>query len=48
MSLVALSLETSVLLSSSSEASSFSVLVFVGGNPVDSGISGNCLMVGVN
>ena len=48
MSLVALSLKTSVLLSSSSKASSFSVLVFVGGNPVDSGISGNCLMVGVN
>ena len=48
MSLVTLSLETSVLLSSSSETSAFSVLVFIGGDPVDSGVSSDGLVVGVN
>ncbi len=48
MSLAAASEKTSVLLASSGEATGLSVLVLVGGNPVDSGISGDSLVVGVN
>ena len=48
MSLVALSLETSVLLAGGGEASALSVLLLVGGDPVDSGVSGDGLVVGVN
>ena len=46
--LVATGEETSVLLASGSEASSISALVLVGGNPVDSGVAGDSLVVGVN
>ena len=45
---VAASEETSVLLASSGEAAGFSVLVLVGGNPVDSGVSSDSLVSGVN
>lgn len=48
MSLVALSLETSVLLAGGGEASGLSVLLLVGGDPVDSGVLGDGLVVGVN
>ncbi len=48
MSLVTSSLETSVLLASSSETSRLSVLVLVGGDPVNSGVSSDCLVGGVN
>lgn len=48
VSLVALSLETSVLLASGSESSGFSVLVFVGGDPVDSWVSSDSLVGWVN
>lgn len=48
MSLVALSLKTSVLLAGSSETSALSVLLFVGGNPVDSGVIGDGLVAGVD
>ena len=48
VSLVALSLEASVLDASSGEAASFSALVLGGGNPVDSGVTGDGLVVGVN
>ena len=48
MSLVALSLEASVLDASSGEAASFSALVLGGSNPVNSGVSGDCLVVGVD
>ena len=46
--LVAASLETSVLLASSGKATGLSVLVLVGSNPVNSGVSGDGLVVGVN
>ena len=48
MSLVALGLEASVLDASSGKAASFSALVLGGGNPVDSGVTGDGLVVGVN
>ena len=48
MSLAAASEKTSVLLASSGEATGLSVLLLVGGNPVDSGVSGDGLVVGVN
>ena len=48
MSLVAAGEETSVLLAGSSEAAGVSALVFIGGNPVDSGVTGHGLVVGVN
>ena len=48
MSLVALSLETSALDARSGKAASFSALVLGGGNPVDSGVTGDSLVVGVN
>lgn len=48
MSLVALSLKTSVLLAGSSETSALSVLLLVGGNPVDSGVLGDGLVAGVD
>ena len=48
VSLVALSLETSVLLASSSETAGLSVLLLVGSDPVDSGVLGDGLVVGVN
>ena len=48
MSLVALSLETSVLDASSGKTASFSALVLGGGNPVDSGVTGDGLVVGVD
>ena len=37
-----------MLLSCGSETSRLSAFVFVGGNPVDSGVSGDSLVVGVN
>ena len=46
MSLAAASEKTSVLLASSGEATGLSVLLLVGGNPVDSGVSGDGLVVG--
>ena len=46
--LVAASLETSVLLAGGGKTTGFSVLVLVGGNPVDSGVSGDGLVAGVN
>ena len=46
--LVAASLETSMLLASSGKATGLSVLVLVGSNPVNSGVSGDGLVVGVN
>ena len=48
MSLVALSLEASVLDASSGEAASFSALVLGGSDPVNSGVSGDGLVVGVD
>ena len=48
MSLVSTGEETSVLLASSSEATALSVLVLVGGDPVDSGVSSDGLVEGVN
>ena len=48
MSLVALGLEASVLDASGGKAASFSALVLGGGNPVDSGVTGDGLVVGVN
>ena len=48
MSLVALSLKTSVLLASGGKTSGLSVLLLVGGNPVDSSVLGDGLVVGVN
>ena len=48
MSLVALSLEASVLDASSGKAASFSALVLGGSDPVNSGVSGDGLVVGVN
>ena len=48
MSLAAASEKTSVLLASSGEATGLSVLLLVGGDPVDSGVSGDGLVVGVN
>ena len=46
--LVASSEETSVLLASGGEASGLSVLLLVGGDPVNSGVTGHSLVVGVN
>ncbi len=46
--LVTLSLETSVLFASGGKTSGFSVLVLGGGDPVDSGVSSDCLVVGVD
>lgn len=37
-----------MLLSCGSETSGLSAFVFVGGNPVDSGVSCDCLVVGIN
>ncbi len=48
MSLVATSLETSVLLAGGGKATGLSVLLLVGGNPVNSGVAGHSLVVGVN
>jgi len=45
---VALSLETSVLLAGGSETSGLSVLLLVGSDPVDSGVLGDGLVVGVD
>ena len=46
--LVAASLKASVLLASGGKTTGFSVLVLVASNPVNSGISGDGLVVGVN
>ena len=48
MSLAAASEKTSVLLASSGEATGLSVLLLVACNPVNSGVSGDGLVVGVN